>query len=157
MSEEGRFTIELEHLEGYEFKVRFDWGRAPDLLMDEPSPLGEQAGPNAARLLAAAVGNCLSASLLYCMSKTEAPPGSLHTQASCRMVRNDRGRLRVGGIEVRIVIGDKLHDSPRLARCLQLFEDFCVVTGSVSEGIPIEVEVIAASGAPLHQGRVARA
>ena len=49
MSAEGRFTIHLEHLEGYEFKVKFDWDSTEDALMDEPMPLGGESGPNAGR------------------------------------------------------------------------------------------------------------
>ena len=73
MSDGGQFTIELEHLQDYEFKVRFDWDKAGDILMDEPAPLGARNGPNASRMLAAAVGNCLSASLMFCVAKAEVP------------------------------------------------------------------------------------
>jgi organic hydroperoxide reductase OsmC/OhrA len=150
MSEEGRFTIHLEQLEDYRINVRFDWKKAVDLLMDEPPPLGEASGPNASRLLAAAAANCLSASLLYCLAKEEPPARSLRTEASCILIRNDKKRLRIGGMEVRLIVSDELTQSKRFERCKTLFEDFCVVSASIREGIPIKVSVLDQSGAVLH-------
>ena len=40
--------------------------------MDEPEPMGENSGPNAGKVLAAAIGNCLTASLLFCLQKAMA-------------------------------------------------------------------------------------
>ena len=62
MAEEQTFTLNLEHVQDYEFRLKFDWPDVPDLKLDEPAPLGANKGPNAARLLAASVANCLSAS-----------------------------------------------------------------------------------------------
>jgi organic hydroperoxide reductase OsmC/OhrA len=151
MSEEGRFNLELEHLAGYEFDVKLDWPGLAELRMDEPPPLGQRQGPNASRLLAAAVGNCLSASLLYCLAKAEPPSGSLHTLVTCRMHRNEKGRLRIAGLDVRITLAEALTGSNRLPRCLDLFEDFCVVTASVRQGIPVTVEVVGPTGEVLHR------
>ncbi len=151
MSEEGRFTIHLEQGEDYQISVRFDWKKAAALLMDEPPPLGGSAGPNAARLLAAAAANCLSASLLYCLAKEDPPANSLRTEASCIMIRNEKKRLRIGGMEVKLIATDALVDSKRFARCKDLFEDFCVVSASIREGIPIAVSVVDEAGNVLHR------
>ena len=150
MSEEGRFTLHLEQLEGYEFKVRFDWDNVPDLVVDEPPPLGGRQGPNPSRLLAVAAANCLSASLLYCVTKNEPPPGALKTAVTCRMVRNDKQRLRIGGLAVRIEVDEAFAGAARFKRCLDLFEDFCVVTASIRDGIPVAVEVCDPAGNVLH-------
>ena len=147
--EEGRFSFELEHLEGYEFKVRFDWEQMPELVMDEPPPLGGRTGPNASRMLAAAVGNCLSASLMYCVHKAEVPAGSVRTRVTCRLVRGERKRLRVGGIDVDLTVDGDTESSARFSRCLDLFEDFCVVTASIREGIPVNVRVLDGAGTRL--------
>jgi len=149
--EEGRFTIQLEQREGYQMNVAFDWKRAADLLMDEPPPLGETNGPNASRLLAAAVGNCLSASLLYCIGKEEPPDESLRTEVTCVMVRNETKRLRIGRMDVRLILAQTLLESKRFERCKTLFEDFCVVSASVRQGIPIGISVLDEAGNLLHQ------
>jgi organic hydroperoxide reductase OsmC/OhrA len=151
MSEEGRFTLQLEQREGFEINVAFDWKRAPDLLMDEPPPLGEQAGPNASRLLAAAAANCLSASLLFCVFKDEPPEHCLRAEATCVMVRNEKKRLRVGRLEVRLIVADVVKESPRFPRCKDLFEDFCVVSASIRQGIPMKVTVVDEGGEVLHE------
>lgn len=148
--EQGRFTIHLEQREGYEINVRFDWKRAADLLMDEPPPLGETNGPNASRLLAAAAANCLSASLLYCLAKDDPPEHSLRAEATCILVRNERKRLRIGGLEVRLTAGRELTESKRFERCKTLFEDFCVVSASIRDGIPIAVSLLDEDGSLLH-------
>ncbi len=152
MSEEvGRFTIHLEQEENYAFRVKFDLKKADDVLMDEPPPLGERNGPNASRLLAAAAANCLSASLMFCLAKEDVPARALKCEATCTMIRNDKKRLRVGRIDVRITAGDELLESKKRDRCMELFEDFCVVTGSIRQGIPVGVEVYSESGELLHK------
>lgn len=147
--EEGRFTFELEQTDGYEFRVRFDRQVIPEIMMDEPPPLGEGKAPNASRLLAAAVANCLSASLVHCLYKGEVPPGAIRTRVTCRIVRNDRKRLRIGGLDVELQLSEAASGANRLPRCLDLFEDFCVVTASIREGVPVNVEVVDHEGRPL--------
>jgi organic hydroperoxide reductase OsmC/OhrA len=103
-------------------------------------------------MLAAAAANCLSASLLFCVAKGDVPPDSVRTHATCRLVRNENKRLRIGGLEVRITVGDELAQAARMARCKDLFEDFCVVTASIRQGIPVSVDVVDEAGTLLHRG-----
>ena len=151
MSEEARFTLTLEHIEDYEFRIKFDKKILEDLIVDEPPPLGGLAGPNPARLLAASAANCLSASLLYCLNRDEVAPESLTTEVTCRMVRNEKKRLRIGGMDVKLKMSEGLGESARLKRCLNLFEDFCVVTDSIRNGIPVNVEVQDSQGEIVHR------
>ncbi len=151
MSEVGQFTIHLEQEEGYAFRVKFDMDQATEILMDEPSPLGQDQGPNAARLLTAATANCLSASLMFCLAKQDVPANCIHTEATCSLVRNQNKRLRVGQIAVRITANDTLLQSKKLDRCNNLFEDFCVVTASLREGISVAVETVNTAGEIVHK------
>lgn len=139
--EATEFSLRLILDEGYRMRADFLEEGVETLLMDEPLPLGDGAGPNAARVLAAAVANCLSASLLYCLRRSRAQVGELVAHVTGRLVRNERGRLRVGGIAVRIETEIPPEDQAKLDRCLGLFEDFCVVSASVRQGIEVDVEV----------------
>ncbi|MBI4408206.1 MAG: OsmC family protein [Gemmatimonadetes bacterium] len=140
MSEES-FAVELVQRDGFEFGVDFDGDGLLDLRVDEPPPLGGGRGPNAARLLAAAVGHCLSASLLFCLRKARVEVGGIRTRVQGSLVRNEHGRLRVG--ELRIALQPELEpaDRDRIGRCLEVFEDFCLVGQSVKRGIPLHIEV----------------
>jgi organic hydroperoxide reductase OsmC/OhrA len=152
MSEEiGKFTIRLEQEDDYAFRVKFDLNKAADVIMDEPPPLGQRNGPNASRMLAAAAANCLSASLMFCLAKEDVPARNVNTEVTCTMVRNEKKRLRVGRLDVRITAGDELLSSKKLDRCMSLFEDFCVVTASIRQGIPVGVEVVNSAGELLHK------
>jgi organic hydroperoxide reductase OsmC/OhrA len=74
-------------------------------------------------LLAAAVGNCLSASALFCLNRARIEVQSMHTEVEVTLTRNEAGRLRVGGISVRIEPEVAEEDIPRMNRCLEIFED----------------------------------
>lgn len=144
------FGLELEQQEGFEFKVRFDWPDVPELLLDEPEPLGRRAGPNAARLVAAAVANCLSASLVFCLrTKFKQNPGPVRAMATGRLERNEHGRYRIVAIDVVLSLAERHGAMAHQDRCLEQFEDFCIVTQSIRAGIPVNVSVVDAEGKVL--------
>lgn len=145
MQDENTITMELR--DGYEFAVAFGDEATTTLIADEPPPLGRGRGPNAARLLAAAVGNCLSASALLCLRKAHVDVHGMTTTVRTSMLRNEQGRLRIGGIRVVIEPQVAAEDVSRMHRCLDLFEDFCVVTQSVRAGIDVDVDVLPRSSA----------
>ena len=110
------------------------------LRMDEPPPLGHDAAPNAARILAAAIGNCLSASLVFCLKKSNVADAGVTADVAVEIVRNEKRRLRIGKVDV--TLHTKLPaDHPALQGCLATFEDFCIVTQSVRDGIDVNLQV----------------
>jgi len=142
MSEaEQSFGITLEQVSDYEFRVRFDDTPIPDLIIDETSPLGQDAGPNPSRLLATAVANCLAASLLFALRKYKNEPGPIGAKAKLTLDRNEHGRLRITHIGVELQLADKAAVLEHLDRTLAQFEDFCIVTQSVRQGIAVDVSL----------------
>ncbi|HUG42025.1 MAG TPA: OsmC family protein [Longimicrobiales bacterium] len=140
-AEEKEFSLTLRLDEGYRMDIAFDGEKMADILADEPEPLGESEGPNAARLLGAAVGNCLSASLLFCLRKARVDVRGLQTEVTGRITRSERGRFRIAGVSARIAAAIPPEDQSRVSRCLEVFEDFCIVSASVRDGIQVDVEV----------------
>ena len=138
--EKGIFKTRIEMIDGYEFRVKFANENIPDLLMDEPTPLGKGERPNAGLILAAAVGNCLSASLAYCMRKSHVEVKELTAEVFTELDRNEKGRLRI--VSMRVELRPVVDDLRKLNRCRDIFEDFCIVTQSVRQGFPVEVTVV---------------
>lgn len=150
MSEAMSFGLELVQQRDYEFSVKFDRPGLPALAMDAQPPLGRGQGPDAERLIGAAVANCLTASLLFCLQgKFKNAPGPLRARVHGELTRNAQGRLRIGRIDVTIQLAEDASALKHLDRCLDQFEDFCVVTESVRQGIPVGVRVLDASGQAL--------
>ena len=131
----------LRLIEGYKFDVNFDVDYLPNMVADEPKPIGEGSGPNAPRLLATAVGQCMSSSLIYCLTKARIPVNNLETTVKTNLFKNENGRTRIKSIDIQISLEVNEEDKTRLNRCLTIFEDYCTVTQSIRNGIQVNVKV----------------
>jgi uncharacterized OsmC-like protein len=144
----GEFCVTLTREDNYRFVLDFGSGMAKTV-SDEPEPVGEDTGPNPEQLLAAAVANCLAASLLFAVRKFKGDPGHLSATAICKTGRNEKNRLRVTGLDVAITLDAEPESLPHLERALAQFEDFCTVSQSVRSGIPFTVSVKSPDGRVL--------
>jgi organic hydroperoxide reductase OsmC/OhrA len=132
--------VTLEFEEGYRCVATFaNVPGAPQLVLDEPPPLGAASGPNANDLLAAAIGNCLAASLMFCMKKSRAEINGLSASVTTHTDRNEAGRLRISHVDVELTPKFPATDTARLDRCAGLFEDFCTITASIRAGVQVNV------------------
>jgi organic hydroperoxide reductase OsmC/OhrA len=135
------YSISVEQIDNYEFRVVFDRPAYGELHLDEPPPLGGDSGPNAGRLLAAAIGDCLGASFLFAARKAGAGVSSLRAEVAVEVVRNENRRLRIGRLAVTLDPGISEEDMEKARKAREVFEDFCTITASVRQGIPVEVTV----------------
>lgn len=141
-------TVRLKQVQDYQFDVDFGGGIAV-LRADEPAPLGQGAGPSPVQLLASAVGNCLTASLLFAIRKYKGKPEPLSSEVSAEVGRNAEGRLRVLALDAKLTLGVPGSTMEHLDRVLASFEGFCTVTQSVGQGIDVRVSVFDSTGAQL--------
>ena len=134
------FEIALEQVKDYEFLVKFD--DLPEaLLMDAPPGVGHNAGPCPTQMLAAAVGNCLTMTLVLFARKAGLQPTHVRAAVKARLVRSENGLPRMGAIDVALEPGFVAADQARAAACLKAFESYCAVTESVRAGIDVRVAV----------------
>ena len=145
---ESNVRITLRQQQDYQFQVDFGEG-IPPLLADEPAPLGSGQGPSPVQLLAAAVGNCLSDSLLFALRKFKQTPEPLHCTVDAEIGRNEQKRLRVLRMTAALHLGVPASSLEHLDRVLDQFEAYCTVTQSVGQGISIEMQVCDSTGKRL--------
>ncbi len=145
---EKQISVALTQQHDYRFDIRFD-DTMPVLTSDEPAPLGTGLGPSPVQLLCAAVGNCLSDSLLFALRKFKQAPEPLRCEVQAQVGRNADGRMRVLNMLATLHLGVPAAQLAQLDRVLDQFEGFCTVTQSVRQGIPIQVRVLDAEGLVL--------
>lgn len=153
---EGPIRIALRQQAGYRFEVHFEGTEIDPLQTDEGPPLGGGTGPDPARLLGAAVANCLAASLLFALRKFGNEPGPLRATCTLAPERNERGRWRIRHIAVELQLGVPWARLQHAQRALAQYEDFCIVTQSVRGGIDVAVRVVDSTGATADAAAPAR-
>jgi uncharacterized OsmC-like protein len=145
---ENLVRVRLQQQQDYAFEVQFGDG-VPPLRADEPPPLGQGSGPSPVQLLAAAVGNCLSDSLLFALRKFKQVPDPIQCEVVAEVGRNPEGRVRVLGMQARLTLGVPAAGLLHLDRVLAQFESYCTVTQSVGQGIPVSLSVFDSTGSQL--------
>ena len=145
---ETNIHVQLKQKQDYQFDIHFG-GAIPAIMSDEPAPLGTGLGPSSSQLLAAAVGNCLSDSLLFALRKFKQAPEPLSCDVHAEIGRNAQGRVRVLHMKALLTLGVPAASLAHLERVLSTFETYCTVTQSVGQGIPISLEVFDALGLQL--------
>jgi len=99
--------------------------------------------------LPGAIDNCLAAAVLFALRKFKQQPEPISAEVSCEVGRTDKGRMRIAKIVARLNLGVEAGVLQNLDRVLETFEDFCTVSQSIGQGIPIDVEVFDATGRKL--------
>ena len=146
MSENDSIRLVLEQEGPYAFRIEFDGTTLEALHTDEPAPLGAGAGPNPSALLLAGVANCLAASLVFALRKFKNTPRPIRAEITANKERNAEGRWRIPRAQVVITLADKAASLEHFERVLAQFEQFCIVTQSVRDGIEVDVAIVDADG-----------
>lgn len=148
MTMANSLSIKLTQKADYRFEIDFGAG-LETLQADLPPPLGQSDGPSPEHLLAAAVGNCLSASLLFALRKFRQETGHIEAVITCHVDRNEQRQLRVSQLQATLNLGKPAAEFEHLERVLSQFEDFCTVSQSVRQGIPLVITVQDSTGSVL--------
>lgn len=141
--EQRNFHVHLTHLDRYQFESQASEDGRPHgspFRSDEPDPVGDAIAPATPSLLGAALGHCLSASLLEALRHAHLEVLSLEADVTSTVVPNAQGLPRIDHVDV-LIMPTLRQATGRARRCEELFEQHCTVTSSVREGIDIRVKV----------------
>jgi uncharacterized OsmC-like protein len=131
-------AVELTQIEKFEFTATFPGAPYPGVTVDEPAPAGTDRGPSPARTLALSVGHCMSSTLVSTCERAHVKIRSPATTVRVTVGRNEQGRMRVQRLDIEIATGP-LDEADRASfdHCVEIFPDYCTVSGAVRQGIPI--------------------
>ncbi|MEJ2296093.1 MAG: OsmC family protein [Candidatus Lokiarchaeota archaeon] len=119
MSEPKKVNVGLSLEEGMIFKCELGEMKVEDCYVDdEHDTEASMWGPNPSRMLGMAVMGCLSSSFIFCLKKKGLSLDDLKTTAEVTIARNEKGFW-----------------------CKKFWQQFCLVTEAVREGIDVDVNL----------------
>lgn len=143
MTEDSKPKVGISLVEDMIFKCNLGEMNVKDCYIDDThQEEAEMLGPNPSRLLGLALLGCLSASFIFCLKKKELTVDDLKAEAELTIARNEKGFWRVKKVDVNlnITINDT-ETRKRADRCKKMFEQYCIVTQAVREGIDVKVNL----------------
>lgn len=114
-----------------------------DLFIDEQHKKTiEKIGPNPSKLLALSVLGCLATSFTYCLQRENFSLSDIEGTAVITSKRNEKGFWRLKNIDVKLNPKiDNVEMRKRADQCRKFFEEFCVISESIREGIEIKLNL----------------
>ncbi|MBY9020565.1 MAG: OsmC family protein [Candidatus Lokiarchaeota archaeon] len=143
MSEYSKARVGISLEKDMIFKCNLGEMKIGDCFIDDThQEETDMLGPNPTRLLGLALLGCLSASFIFCLKKKELTVDDLKAEAELTIARNAKGfwRVKKVDIELNIEINDP-GTRKRADQCKKMFEQYCIVTQAVREGIEVEVNL----------------
>jgi uncharacterized OsmC-like protein len=86
---------------------------------------------------------------LFAFRKFKQTPEPIQCEVQAQVGRNEQGRIRVLKIAAKLKLGVAGAQLEQAERVLSQFEEFCTVTQSVGQGIPIHTRVLDVHGVVL--------
>lgn len=113
-----------------------------DLNIDEPASFhGTNLGPSAVEYLLIGIGGCLGTTFIYCLQKRNIELESFEVEVDGKLTHTGpKMHLRLVNIIVNLKYKPKEETSAvEIEECVEEFKEFCIVTNSIANGMPIDV------------------
>nr|MDO8134905.1 OsmC family protein [Candidatus Njordarchaeum guaymaensis] len=135
--------LSLKWIGDAELAVKFDKLESYKQSIEAPPEFGGKGkAPNPDRLLTAAVGGCLTLSLLVNLQVAKLNPKELNTKVKATIVPGDKGLPRFKSIDVELKPAfEGAINKDILKKVIDHFQNYCTVAQSVRKGIPVNVIV----------------
>ena len=116
-----------------------------DIHIDEPKSFhGTDLGPSSVEYVLIGIGGCLGSTLAFCLKKYEIEIDDLEITIDGTLSHSGPlKRLRLIKVDANLFLTTKNTDNPKkIEDCINNFKDHCVVSNSIINGLPIDVNVI---------------
>jgi len=133
--------VKLKHLKDLHFKTSARNFKNLDL--DEPESFhGTNLGPSPVEYLLIGIGGCLGSSFMFCLIKHHIEIENLEIIVDGKMHHKPPTmRLKLVEVDVKIMYVLKdISQAEQIEQCINKFMKHCVVSDTLIDGIPINVE-----------------
>lgn len=113
-----------------------------NLNVDEPISFhGTDFGPSAVEYLLIGIGGCLGTTFIYCLQKNNIELEAFEVVVDGKLSHTGpKMRLRLVNVDVDLNFTPKEASSDvEINRCMKEFTEYCIVTNSIANGLPINI------------------
>ena len=129
-SENLHFTASARHFDG--------------IHLDEPESFhGNDIGPSPVEYFLIGIGGCLGSTFTYCLKKQGIKIDALDVVVDGQLKHlGPKMSLQLVNIEAELIITAKDGESSgKIEQCIKTFRDYCIVSNSITQGVPLDVTV----------------
>jgi organic hydroperoxide reductase OsmC/OhrA len=137
--------IELEWLEGEDFKIRFDSeGLKLTLVVERSRVPPEKVGGEARMLLAAALAECMASTLFFLLKWAKVEVKRFSATANAVTGKDEAGRLNVDSVDLTLNLDIPKDEETlkKFERVKTLFKRGCLMSRSLEKGIKVNYSIV---------------